>query len=126
MGFYSSRHLVEVHRIISIYKRNKAIRNGSAVDKFLFKRNPPLLHKLGLVIETKIEEHTPIKTAPKPKVTPEDTAAVIKLVTGVNSTPTTTRNIIDGKVPSTMHVEGSEEKSGAAKNQIQPAPAAGA
>jgi len=26
LGYYNSRHLVEVQRIVSIYKRNKAIR----------------------------------------------------------------------------------------------------
>lgn len=50
-GYYTSKHLIYVHKIMCIYKRNKAAKNGSANEKFLFKKQPPLLLKLGLYLE---------------------------------------------------------------------------
>lgn len=65
-GYYNSRHLISVHKIISIYKRHKLARNLSAADKYFFRKAPPLLHKLGVYLleqsvgQTKIE---PLKDA---------------------------------------------------------------
>ena len=61
MGYYSSRHLISVHKIISIYKRHKAARDLPTIDKYFFRKAPPLLHKLSVYLEESVDKQSKIE-----------------------------------------------------------------
>lgn len=93
-----------MHKIISIWKRNHANRRGVAKDKYFYKRNPPLLHKLAVHVEDLVHAETLKirieKSQVKRQHEAEEEAKSISAKSGTDnpsSASTSTRNIIDGK-----------------------------
>jgi len=95
-----------MHKIISIWKRNHANRRGVAKDKYFYKRNPPLLHKLAVHVEDLVHAETLKirieKSHVKRQHEAEEEAKSILAKSGREnqtsaSASTSTRNIIDGK-----------------------------